>query len=392
MAYDLYHMSMKDDTHDMLRGQARELAARILREAGPFPRREPGSPLKSFKKLAAAGYPGMVVPLEMEGEGGGWVEAAIVIEELAAADPVMAMMLLSHLACTAGLIGWADEERMRDFLPQLARGDVLGAVALSEPEAGTDFTALRTTLETRGDMAYAVGNKCFVTNTSPGVDSGILMFLRGPGGIAVAYVPSGSSGLHLAHHYRFIGWEGLPNHALVLQDCAFPVSHVLREGLQGRDLLPLFDGAAVMVAAVAVGMARACLGEASRYTLEREQGGKRLAGHQVLSFRMADMATSIELVSTSLHLASARLDAGESLHPEACMLKLFATGRAGGDSFLGHGDGGRIRLHPGMPPIQPVPGRQGAAAFLGHARVDAPGDRFKPGPLSGSGETSPILP
>jgi butyryl-CoA dehydrogenase len=312
--------------HDMLRTQARELSSRIAEECGLAPQREPESMLKGFQEMSASGYPGILIPPELEGEGGGWAEAAIIIEELAARKPVLAMVLLSHLACTAGLVRWADEERMRDFLPPLARGDALGAVALTEPEAGMDFAALRASLGIREDIAYANGNKCFVTNIAPGADSGILTFLRGTEGIAAAYIPSTSPGLHLAHHYRFSGWEGLPNHALVLQDCAFPASHVLREGLEREDLLSLFDGSAILVTAMAAGMARACLEEAWSYTKERVQGGKRLAGHQALRFRMADMATSIDLVTTSLRLASARLDAGESLHREACMLKLFATG------------------------------------------------------------------
>jgi len=155
----------------------------------------------------------------------------------------------------------------------------------------------------------------------------VLAFLRGHDGIAVAYIPSSSPGLHLAHRYRFSGWEGLPNHALVLQECTFPAGNLLQEGLQRDYLLPLFDGAALLVTAMAAGMARACLEVISRYVLERKQGGKRLADHQALYFRASDMATCIELIKTSLHLAAARLDAGKSCHRELCMLKLFASGK-----------------------------------------------------------------
>jgi alkylation response protein AidB-like acyl-CoA dehydrogenase len=317
----------ESDLHRMLRGQARNISSRILREDGPAPQREGGLPLRRFHALKETGYPGILIPIELEGEGGGWTEAAIVTEELSSGEPVLAMMLLSHLLCTAGLLRWADDHQARDFLPPLARSDVLGTVALTEPEAGTDFTSLRASIERRGDTACASGNKCFVTNTAPGEESGVLTFLRGHDGIAAAYIPSSSPGLHLAHHYRFSGWEGLPNHALVLQDCCFPAAHVLSEGLDGEDLLPLFDGAALLVTAMAAGMARTCLEEASRYTQEREQGGKRLDGHQALLFRLADMATYIELIKTSLYLAAARLDTGESCHRELCMLKLFASGK-----------------------------------------------------------------
>jgi alkylation response protein AidB-like acyl-CoA dehydrogenase len=317
----------ESDLDCMLRDQVRELAGRILREDGPVPHRETELLLHRFHELRLVGYPGIIIPTELQGEGGGWTEAAIVVEELAVAEPVLAMMLISHLVCVAGLLHWADDHQVRDLLPPLARADVLGATALTEPEAGTDFASVRASLEKRGEACNASGNKCFVTNTAPGEESGILAFLQGHDGIAAAYIPSSSPGLHLAHHYRFSGWEGLPNHALVLQECAFPADNLLKEGLERNDLLPLFDEAALLVSAMATGMARACLEAVSRYALERKQGGKRLADHQALCFRISDMATFVELIKTSSSIAAARLDAGKPCHCESCMLKLFASGK-----------------------------------------------------------------
>ena len=192
MSNDPYHK--EGDLHDMLRRQAREFAVRIGKEGRLVPQREEAALLQRFHTLNEAGYPGILVPLELGGEGGGLAEAAIVTEELAAGEPVLALMLISHLACTAGLLCWADEERSRDFLPPLARGETIGAVALTEPEAGTDFASPRASLEKRGDVVSANGNKCFVTNTAPGEESGILTFLRGADGIAAAYIPSASPG------------------------------------------------------------------------------------------------------------------------------------------------------------------------------------------------------
>lgn len=312
--------------HRLLRGQAGACLCRMLETDGPSPRREEALLLSRFRGLADAGLTGIIVPEELEGEGGGWAEAAVVVEETAAAEPVLAMMLTSHLVCAAGLLAWAGPELQRELLPPLARGEALGAVALTEPEAGTDFASLKAVLKRRGDSCFAEGNKCFVTNATGKAESCFLIFLKGRGGIAAACVSSSAPGLHLAHRYRFSGWEGLPNHALVLEDCEFPAGRVLREGLAREDLLPLLDRAALLVAAAAAGMARACLEEARRYASGREQGGKRLAGHQALRFRLADMALFIELVRSSLQPAAARMDAGEDLHLEACMLKLFATG------------------------------------------------------------------
>ena len=316
-----------DGLRNLLRDEARRcVRRRILPRASPH-MGDAGTLARSLAAMGDAGFLGILIPTLYGGEGGGWQEAAIVVEETARGEPLLAMMLAAHLTCCSGILRWGDADRKGRFLPPLAGGERLGGVALTEPEAGTDYTAVRTRAERRGGRLVVNGNKCFVTNTGPGLQSGILAICRGERGLAAIYLPCDSPGLHLAHRYRFAGWDHLPNHAVLLQDCTVPADNLLREDLDRADLETLLDGARLLTSATAGGMATACLEEASAYARERRQGGKRIIDHQALHFRLADMATSVELMRNSLTLAASRLEAGVDCHHEMNMLTLFAVTR-----------------------------------------------------------------
>ncbi len=310
----------------LLREQAGGFASCRAGAGGWEPPDTPGL-LSRFREAAGLGWAGLLTSEGYGGEGAGWPEAVAVVEELAAGEPRLALMMASHLTCCRGAEMWGREDALREVLPPLARGERLGALGLTEPEAGTDFDRPRAALMVRGEAEVAVsGNKCFVTNAAAETPFSLLTFARSKSGLAALLIPSEAPGLHLAHLYRFSGWEGLPNHAVVLQDCRVPAGGVLRDGLGREDLLGMLDGAWLLAAALAAGMGRACLEEAAAYARRREQGGARLAGHQSAAFRLADTATGLELLRTSLLPAARRLRDGEDVHAEICMLKLHSAG------------------------------------------------------------------
>lgn len=319
-----------NDIHGMLRSEACGFVARALRGERVKRTTDPARLLEMFEGTAGAGYPGILIPAEYGGEGGGLSEACIVVEEVAAGEPNLALMLVHHLACSLGLVLWAGEDQRLRFLPPLCSLQRVGAVALTEPEAGSDLSAIKAGLERRGPQLVLSGNKCFVTNTGPGIDALVLGIFREPTGLTCALVPSSSPGFHLAHRYRFAGWEGLPNHALVLQDCAVPADHLIADRLGGERFERWWDGSRLLVAAAAAGMMRACRDEVVRYCGERRQFGKRLVDQQALLFRISDMAVCETLTRTGIQLAAARMDEGLRCHDEICMLKLFSTGRLEG--------------------------------------------------------------
>ena len=318
-----------EEVHKLLRGEVQSCARdRMLTRKTPLGD-DPEALRQGLAVLVDNGYFGIVVPTSYGGEGGGWQEASIIVDETARAEPVLAMMLAAHLACCSGVILWGDGGQKERFLPSLAAADALGGVAMTEPEAGSDYAAVRAAMETRGERLVINGNKCFVTNTGPELDPDgyILTICRGERGLGAVVVPSNAPGFHLAHRYLFAGWDGLPNHAVVLQDCAVPAENLLRDGMGEDELEALLDGARLLTTAIAAGMAAACMDEAAGYAKERRQGGKMLVEHQGVHFQLADMATSTELMRTGLMLAAAALDGGRPCHPEIAMLKLFSTTR-----------------------------------------------------------------
>jgi butyryl-CoA dehydrogenase len=316
-----------EELHDMLRGEVHACVRAGMRSLRSYEAMEPETMRERLGVMAGAGYLGILVPTAAGGEGGGWQEAAIIVEETARAEPVLALMLASHLTCCHGIMLWAAAEQAARLLPPLAGGGILGGVALTEPEVGTDYDAVQTRAEISGEDVVINGNKCFVTNTGPGFDSGILAVVRGETGLATLYIPGDAPGLYLVHHYRFAGWDNLPNHAVLLQDCTVSGDNLLRDGLGRNDLQPFLAGGRLLAAAIAAGMSWACLEESSRYGKERKQGGKRIVEHQALYFRLADMATSISSMRTCLLQAAACMDSGGSCLREINMLKLFSTSR-----------------------------------------------------------------
>jgi len=316
-----------DELRDMLRGEVHACVRKGMRSLSSYVAMEPEDMREKLGAMAAAGFLGILVPTESGGEGGGWQEAAIIVEETARAQPVLAIMLASHLSCCHGIRLWATAEQAERLLTPLAAGTVLGGVAITEPEAGTDYYAVQTRMERSGEDVVVNGNKCFVTNTGPGFESGILAIVKGEEGLAAVYIPAEAPGFHLVHHYRFAGWDNLPNHAVLLQDCAVGGDNLLRDAMVRDDLLPFLAGGRLLAAAVAAGMSWACLEEASSYGRERKQGGGSIVEHQAVYFRLADMATSIASMRTCLLQAAARMDSGGPCLREINILKLFSTSR-----------------------------------------------------------------
>ncbi len=314
-----------NESAQLLRDQCRGYIERMLSRASKAVETDPVYLAELLKNLASVGIPGILIPAEWEGQGGGMREASVIMEEVSRSDPRLALMLLYHLACARGLVLWASEQQKACFLPELALVRRLGAVAITEPDAGSDLASIKAGIKRRGWEMVLNGNKCFVTNTLSGMDFYVLGLFREATGFSLALVPSGSPGLHLAHFYRFAGWQGLPNHALVLQDCAVPLDHLIAEALTLKELEPWLDDARLLVCAIAAGMAQACLEEAMSYCAERRQYEKKLIEHQSLRFSIADMAMGISLLRTGIEWAARGLDEGRRLHQEICMLKLFST-------------------------------------------------------------------
>ena len=286
-------------------------------------------PAAQLRAAAALGFAGVYVGAEHGGSGLSRLDAALIFEELAAADPSTAAFLTVH-----NMVGWmidsfgTDAQRDR-FLPPLMRGDAFASYCLTEPGSGSDAAALRTRAERAGDHYVLNGSKAFISGA--GVSDTYAIMVRtggeGPSGISCVLVEKGTPGLSFGKPERKLGWNSQPTAQVILENCRVPVANRLGEEGQGfRFAMMGLDGGRINIAACSLGGARACLETAQAYMQERRQFGRKLADFQALQFRLADMATGLEAARLMVHRAAAALDASEPDAPMRCaMAKRFAT-------------------------------------------------------------------
>lgn len=285
----------------------------------------------AVRKMAPLGLLGLNIPEEFGGSGVDALSAAIAIEELGWACGGTALSISAHngLGCAPiALFGSADQKRR--WLPGLAKGEPgLGALALTEPEAGSDLSAIRTRAELQGDEWVVNGHKAWITN--PSVASLVVTLCRsGPDASSRAFslivVPTNVAGLHIHPAEKKMGVRASPTHALTYEDVRVPRDHVLGEPGQGlRQTLQVLDGGRIGIGALAVGLAQAALEEAVRYAKERRAFGQPLAMHQAIQWMIADAATQIEAARLLVHRAAWLKERGQFFNKEAAVAKLFAT-------------------------------------------------------------------
>ena len=286
-------------------------------------------PAAQLRAAAALGFAGVYVGTEHGGSGLSRLDAALIFEELAAADPSTAAFLTVH-----NMVGWmidsfgTDAQRNR-FLPPLMRGDAFASYCLTEPGSGSDAAALRTRAERVGEHYVLNGSKAFIYGA--GVSDVYAVMVRtggaGPSGISCVLVEKGTPGLSFGKPERKLGWNSQPTALVILENSRVPVANRLGEEGQGfRFAMMGLDGGRINIAACSLGGARACLEATQAYMQERRQFGQKLADFQALQFRLADMATGLEASRLMVHRAAAALDASEPDAPMRCaMAKRFAT-------------------------------------------------------------------
>jgi alkylation response protein AidB-like acyl-CoA dehydrogenase len=320
--------------------------ARAHDEQGEFP-------WELVKKMAALGLLGMVFPEEYGGAGLDYVSYALALEEIARQDGAAALTVASHTSlCSNHIFLAGSEAQKRRYLPGLARGETLGAWALTEPESGSDAAGLRTRAERRGDRWVLNGSKSFTTQGS--VAAVYVVLARtgiGPAsGISAFILEKDTPGLRPGRKEEKLGVRASDTAALWLEDAEVPAESLLGELHQGfRDTLRILDGGRIGIAAMAVGLGRGALEESVRYARERRQFGQAIGRFQAIQWKLADMATEIQAARLLTWRAAARKDAGLPTTRESAMAKLFASEagtRACNHAIQIHGGYGYLRDFP----------------------------------------------
>ncbi len=318
------------DEQGMVRDTVRDFARKRLAPHAAEWDRESRFPVEAVKEMGALGLMGMLVPDEWGGGGADHVSYALAVEEIAAGDGSCSTIMAVHnsVACMP-ILRYGSDEQKRRFLEPLARGEKLGAFALTEPHTGSDAAAIRTRAMRAGNKYVVNGVKQFITSGSS-ADFAIVFAVTDPKagkrGLSAFVVPTDTPGYKVASVERKLGLKASDTCQIVFEDMELSPDLLLgREGEGLRIALANLEGGRIGIAAQAVGMARAAYEAAVAYAKERQTFGTPIIGHQAVAFMLADMKTKIA-AARHLTLDAAWLsDAGRPCLTEAAMAKLFAS-------------------------------------------------------------------
>jgi butyryl-CoA dehydrogenase len=316
--------------------------------------REHAFPRDALRALGELGALGIVVPEAWGGAGLDYVSLAVALEEIAAGDGATSTIVSVQNSVVCGPINafGTDVQKAR-YLPALARGQQLGCFCLTEPQTGSDASAITTRAERRGDRYVLDGVKQFIT-TGANADVAIVFAVTdrdaGKKGISAFIVDTKAKGYVVARIEEKLGQRASDTAQIVFEQCEVPAENRLGDEGDGyRIALANLEGGRIGIAAQAVGMARAALDAALAYARERRTFGKPIALHQAVNFRLADMATQVDVARQMVWHAAALRDAGEPCLKEASMAKLFASEmaeRVCSDALQIHGGYGYVTDFP----------------------------------------------
>jgi len=316
--------------------------------------REATFPAEALAGLAELGFYGMLVPEQHGGCDIGYVAAALVLEEIGVADAACSTIVsvTNSVGCMP-LLQYGTAQQQRDFLSPLARGEKLAAFCLTEPQAGSDASGLKTRAERQGDSYVLNGTKQFITS-GKNADLAIVFAVTDPAagkrGISAFVVPTDTPGYRVASVEAKMGQRASDTCQIVFEHCSIPAVNLLGDEGQGYKIaLGNLEGGRIGIAAQCIGIARAALEAATLYSREREAFAKPLSEHQAVAFKLADMATQIAAARQLTLHAAALKDAGEPCLSEASMAKLFASEmaeRVCSDAIQIHGGYGYLQDFP----------------------------------------------
>ena len=318
---------------EMIRDAVRTFAQEQLWPHAAQWDKEHAFPEAAHKGLAELGAYGICVPEEYGGAGLDYVTLALVLEEVAAGDGGTSTPIsVTNCPYNAILMKYGTEAQKQKWLAPAARGEMLGAFALTEPHVGSDASSLRTTAVKDGDEYVLNGVKQFITSGKNGHAAVVIAVTdkaAGKKGMSAFIVPThrlGNHGWVVARIEDKLGQHSSDTAQINLENCRVPAENLIGEEGEGYKIaLSALEGGRIGIAAQSVGMARSALEVALQYAKERESFGTAIFNHQAVGFRLADCATKLEAARQLIWHAASLRDAGLPCLKEAAMAKLFAT-------------------------------------------------------------------
>ena len=339
--------------HQMMRDAVRRFAREELWPNAARWERDKHFPREQLRQLAEMGLNAVAIPEEWGGAGMDYTALAIAFEEVSAGHAASGTVLSVNNLIAGILYGYGNDAQKEKFLRPLAEGSIIGAFCLTEPQVGSDASAIATRAERRGDHWVLNGTKQFITS-GKNADVAVVFAVSDKGagkkGISAFVVPTSAPGWRVARVEDKLGQRASDTAQIALEDCTVPAENLLaQEGMGYRIALANLESGRINIAAQATGVARAALEAALAYAGERKSMGKAIIEHQAVNFRLADMATQVEAARQLYLHAAALRDAGAPCLKEASMAKLFASEmaeRVCSDAIQIHGGYGYVADFP----------------------------------------------
>lgn len=310
---------------------ARELAQKELAPKAAEIDRTSVFPRESLGKLAESGLMGMAVPPDLGGCRRDTVSYLLAVEEIAKASASIAIILTAHVEASSAIVAGGSEDMKKRYLPSLASGGKLGALAATEPGCGCNVFNVEMSARADGDHYVVNGTKAFVTN---GEEADVYVNVvrtnpeqAGPAGQSLLLIEKGTPGLSFGDKYERMGFHGTSSQEVIFEDCRVPKANLV--GAEGAFIMIMgaISGAGLLGAsAISLGIAQVALEASIRYAKERLQPTQPLTAYQVVKFMLVDMSTMVDAARALIYQAAVALD---SISPGAALscykAKLFAT-------------------------------------------------------------------
>ncbi|MBM4171377.1 MAG: acyl-CoA dehydrogenase [Ignavibacteria bacterium] len=319
-----------DENQIAIRNTIRDFAERIIKPAVMEYDELQKFPIEIMQQLGELGFLGILVPEEFGGAGLGYIEYAIVVEELARIDPSISLSVAAHNGlCTNHILVHGSDEQKKKYLPDLASGKKIGAWALTEPSSGSDAGALQAFAELQNEVYVLNGTKSFITHGISG-ETLVVMALtdkeKGKKGISAFIVEQNYSGFIPGKKENKLGMRASETAQLIFENCTVPIENLI--GIEGdgfHQAMNILVGGRISIAALSVGLAQGALEAAISYSQERKQFKKSLSEFQGIQFKLADIATEISAARMLTYKAATMKDNGDDILDIACKAKLFAS-------------------------------------------------------------------
>jgi alkylation response protein AidB-like acyl-CoA dehydrogenase len=313
-------------------------------------------PTELVETMKGLGLFGITIPEEYGGLGLDHTTLALIFEELSKGWMSVSGVIGTHHVMASIISQFGTEAQKQRFLPGMARGEIRGGLALTEPEAGSDVQNIQTGAVRDGEEYVLNGTKMFITNAENGTAFAVLAKTDKTTevpyrGISCIIVEKPATGLSVGQHLDKLGYRGLDTSELVFENCRVPVENLVggEEGRGFRQVMSGLESGRINIAARAVGVSTAAFEAAMAYAQRREAFGVPIAQHQAIQIKLADMATKIQAARLLTYEAARLKDTGQRVDLEAGMAKLFATevcGEVTLDAMRIHGGYGYIKDYP----------------------------------------------